>query len=316
MERSAFSFLGRISYSVYLLHGIVLLLLIPVHGIGLIVVAFIVTIGMSTLTYRFIELPPICFGHSLKSRTGLLQTKERGRGQVKGRASEEKPASGSCCGNLKWHCPPGATLNEMAGTAVYWGGSMTRIAVIARSVQGFLARLTASLRRQSTLRRLQREQPPCPYVFASERGGPIAAKSFHTLISRLGERSGMAFPIHPHMLRHGCGYALANRRPRYPGHPGLDGPQEYPAHGTLYGAGVGSTALICGALPAYAAGLGWKVLSYPSVKEPEVSFYGSGNVYRANGHLSIWTKCLAKEDLENTVKADLPVRSRISPLKK
>ncbi len=60
------------------------------------------------------------------------------------------------------------------------------------------------------LRRLQREQPPSPYVFCSERGGPIAPKSFHTLISRLGERAGMAFPIHPHMLRHGCGYALAN----------------------------------------------------------------------------------------------------------
>src|SRR5262245_61406442 len=53
-------------------------------------------------------------------------------------------------------------------------------------------------------------QPPSPCVFCSERGGPIAAKSFHTLISRLGERAGMAFPIHPHMLRHGCGYALAN----------------------------------------------------------------------------------------------------------
>jgi integrase len=38
------------------------------------------------------------------------------------------------------------------------------------------------------LRRLQREQPPGPYVFASERGGLIAPKSFHTLISRLGER--------------------------------------------------------------------------------------------------------------------------------
>jgi type 1 fimbriae regulatory protein FimE len=47
-------------------------------------------------------------------------------------------------------------------------------------------------------------------VFCSERGSPIAAKSLHTLISRLGERAGMAFPIHPHMLRHGCGYALAN----------------------------------------------------------------------------------------------------------
>src|SRR6516162_8810541 len=60
------------------------------------------------------------------------------------------------------------------------------------------------------LRRLQREQPPCPYVFRSERGGPIAPKSFHTLIMRLGERASMPFPIHPHMLQHGCGYALAN----------------------------------------------------------------------------------------------------------
>ena len=58
------------------------------------------------------------------------------------------------------------------------------------------------------VRRLQREQPPGPHVFASERGGPIAPKSFHTLISRLGERARMAFPIHPHTLRHDCGYAL------------------------------------------------------------------------------------------------------------
>ena len=29
------------------------------------------------------------------------------------------------------------------------------------------------------------------------------AQSFHTLIARLGERAGMPFPIHPHMLRHG-----------------------------------------------------------------------------------------------------------------
>ena len=60
------------------------------------------------------------------------------------------------------------------------------------------------------LRRLQREQAPSPHVFASERGGPMTPKSFHTLIMRLGERAGMPFPIHPHMLRHACGYALAN----------------------------------------------------------------------------------------------------------
>jgi type 1 fimbriae regulatory protein FimB/type 1 fimbriae regulatory protein FimE len=60
------------------------------------------------------------------------------------------------------------------------------------------------------LRRLQREQEASPHVFASERGGPMSAKSFGTLFARLGERAGMAFPIFPHMLRHACGYALAN----------------------------------------------------------------------------------------------------------
>ena len=60
------------------------------------------------------------------------------------------------------------------------------------------------------LRRLQREQGANPYVFTSERGGPMTPKSFHTLISRLGDRAGMPFPIHPHMLRHACGFALAN----------------------------------------------------------------------------------------------------------
>jgi site-specific recombinase XerD len=38
----------------------------------------------------------------------------------------------------------------------------------------------------------------------------MTAKSFHTLIARLGQRAGIAFPIHPYMLRRGCGYALAN----------------------------------------------------------------------------------------------------------
>jgi site-specific recombinase XerD len=36
------------------------------------------------------------------------------------------------------------------------------------------------------------------------------AKSFGTLFERLGRRAGMPFTIFPHMLRHACGYALAN----------------------------------------------------------------------------------------------------------
>jgi hypothetical protein len=38
----------------------------------------------------------------------------------------------------------------------------------------------------------------------------MSAKSFGNGFARLGARASMAFPIHPHMLRHACGYALAN----------------------------------------------------------------------------------------------------------
>jgi len=61
------------------------------------------------------------------------------------------------------------------------------------------------------LRRLRREQEPGAFVFITERGGPMTSKGFHSTISRLGQRAGLPFPIHPHMLRHACGYALANR---------------------------------------------------------------------------------------------------------
>jgi type 1 fimbriae regulatory protein FimE len=43
-----------------------------------------------------------------------------------------------------------------------------------------------------------RENPGEAYVFVSERGG------------RLGKAAKMAFAVHPHMLRHACGFKLAN----------------------------------------------------------------------------------------------------------
>jgi type 1 fimbriae regulatory protein FimB/type 1 fimbriae regulatory protein FimE len=30
------------------------------------------------------------------------------------------------------------------------------------------------------------------------------------LIARIGQEAGFVFPIHPHMLRHACGFKLAN----------------------------------------------------------------------------------------------------------
>ena len=59
------------------------------------------------------------------------------------------------------------------------------------------------------LRRLRRENPTS-HVFVTERGGPFTTVGFHHLIKRLGEVAGMPFKVHPHMLRHACGFALAN----------------------------------------------------------------------------------------------------------
>jgi integrase len=60
------------------------------------------------------------------------------------------------------------------------------------------------------LRKLRRENPHEAYVFVTERGGPMSTIGFHHLIRRLGKAAKMPFSLHPHMLRHACGYKLAN----------------------------------------------------------------------------------------------------------
>ena len=60
------------------------------------------------------------------------------------------------------------------------------------------------------LRRLKRDYPDTPYVFVTERKGPLTTSTVRKLIARAGEKAGMDFPVHPHMLRHACGFKLAN----------------------------------------------------------------------------------------------------------
>src|SRR4029077_3508367 len=62
------------------------------------------------------------------------------------------------------------------------------------------------------LRRLHRErEPKSPFVFTSERGTPFTTAGFARMIERAGRLAKLSFKAHPHMLRHACGYALANR---------------------------------------------------------------------------------------------------------
>jgi type 1 fimbriae regulatory protein FimB len=53
--------------------------------------------------------------------------------------------------------------------------------------------------------------PETDAFFISERLKPLSRKTAWLAIRTYGERAGLALPAHPHMLRHACGYALADQ---------------------------------------------------------------------------------------------------------
>jgi integrase len=87
----------------------------------------------------------------------------------------------------------------------------TALLHVRRVKKGTSATHPLSGRELRALRRLQREQEPAsPFVFTSERGAPFTPAGIRRMVSKLGVAAEFAFPVHPHMLRHACGYALAN----------------------------------------------------------------------------------------------------------
>ena len=60
------------------------------------------------------------------------------------------------------------------------------------------------------LRALKREAKS-PFMFVSERGAPFSTSGFAKLVERVGIEARMPFKVHPHMLRHSTGFALANK---------------------------------------------------------------------------------------------------------
>src|SRR6476646_5022627 len=59
----------------------------------------------------------------------------------------------------------------------------------------------------------ERVNEPCCHrrlVFLSERG-PMTRQAFNYICAEVGKRAKLAVKVHPHMLRHTCGFALANK---------------------------------------------------------------------------------------------------------
>ena len=85
-------------------------------------------------------------------------------------------------------------------------------------------------------------------MFTSERGAPFSTAGFARMVERVGREAKLAFKAHPHMLRHACGYALANKgHDLAPCKP--TSAQEHSAYGALH-------RTIADAVQGFLAGLG------------------------------------------------------------
>ena len=81
---------------------------------------------------------------------------------------------------------------------------------VRRVKQGSPATHPLTGRELRALRRLEREAAGSLFVFVSERGAPFATRGFQAIVERAAKTGGFDMKIHPHMLRHACGYKLAN----------------------------------------------------------------------------------------------------------
>jgi type 1 fimbriae regulatory protein FimB/type 1 fimbriae regulatory protein FimE len=67
-------------------------------------------------------------------------------------------------------------------------------------------------REMRALRKLQRQSPTSPFVFVSERGAPFTTAGFAHMLERAAAAAEVEIKVHPHMLRHTCGFKLAKDR--------------------------------------------------------------------------------------------------------
>ena len=82
---------------------------------------------------------------------------------------------------------------------------------VRRVKQGTPATHPLTGRELRALRKLQREQKPkSPFLFVSERGAPFSTRGFQAMVERAAQTANLGIKAHPHMLRHACGFKLAN----------------------------------------------------------------------------------------------------------
>jgi type 1 fimbriae regulatory protein FimB/type 1 fimbriae regulatory protein FimE len=81
---------------------------------------------------------------------------------------------------------------------------------VTRSKNGTASNHPITPKEARALRRLRRDGARLAHVFITERLRPMTTENVRGIVARAGRLAGLTFSVHPHMLRHACGYKLAN----------------------------------------------------------------------------------------------------------
>jgi type 1 fimbriae regulatory protein FimB len=109
----------------------------------------------------------------------------------------------------------GVRVSEACGLTLAQVDIASRVLHVARRKAGLS---TTHPLRGDELRMIQpwlaaraRMQPDTDAFFLSERRGPLSRKTAWLMIRAYGKRADLPIDAHPHMLRHACGFALADQ---------------------------------------------------------------------------------------------------------
>lgn len=90
-------------------------------------------------------------------------------------------------------------------------GLLQRTISIARKKNGRSGVHPLQLDEVAALTLVRERYPGTPWVFPNERGGPLGRAAVARILDEAGALAQIPLPLHPHMLRHSCGYYLANQ---------------------------------------------------------------------------------------------------------
>lgn len=112
-----------------------------------------------------------------------------------------------------WH---GLRVSELLSLKLADYDPLAQCIHIRRLKGGFSTVQPLHPNEESALQRWLQERkrwpdPAQPWLFLSRQGGKLSRQRFYQLLRTYGQVAQLPLPVHPHMLRHACGYALAER---------------------------------------------------------------------------------------------------------